>query len=595
MTGDGAVTFTSVRFTNFKALVNFSVSLESFNILVGENNSGKSTVISAFRALEIALRKARARKAERVPAPGKSSEWGWNITSSDLPITLENVHTDYEEAESSIVFRLSNGTVLHLHFPRDGGCFLLIENREFLRTPARVRREVPVDIGVVPVLGPVEHEEKVLTEETVRQGLATHRASTHFRNYWRLNPDGFKQFASLIQKTWPGMTIEPPEVVDLMDQKLAMFCNEERMPRELAWAGFGFQIWCQLLTHLLRSQEAAILVVDEPEVYLHPDLQRKLMEILRTLGPEILLTTHSTEIMGEAEPSDMLLVDKAKRSAERLKNVEAVQGAIEQIGSVHNVTLTQLARTRRVLYVEGKEDFKRLRRFAGTLGLESLASGLDVTPVKSGGFGRWKEIYSSAWGIENALGTPLKMGAVFDSDFWPAGEIDEMVEKLKERLRFVWVLGRKELENYFLEPAVLDRALTRWIADRARRTDSDAPEARPIEELLEEATAPLRDEAQAQYVARKLEYLERTNADGGKDSSTRTREALEWFSDHWDSLDERLKVVPGKAALANLRGIVQAAYGVSLTDVRIIGEFREDEIPSDLKDLLMALDGFRQT
>jgi len=587
------VSFTSVEFHGFKAFRRFSISLEPMNVLVGANNSGKSTAISAFRALDIALRKARARKAEAMEGPG-GRRWGWNITSSDLPITLENVHSDYEDEDSTITFRCNNGRRLFLHFPKDGGCFLLAErNGETIRTPSRFKSVFPVEIGVVPVLGPVEHEEQVVTFDTVRTGLPTHRASRHFRNYWRLNPELFPNFAELVAETWPGMTIEPPEVVDFMNQKLAMFCREDRMARELFWAGFGFQVWCQLLTHLIRSREASIVVIDEPEIYLHPDLQRKLVVLLRELGPDVLMATHSTEMMGEVDPSDLLVVDKSKRSAERLKSLEAVQGAIDQLGSVHNMTLTQLARTRRVLFVEGQDDFRRLRRFAAVIGLDDLASGLDLTAVEAGSFSRWKDVYASAWGIETILGTELAIGAVFDSDFWPPEEVAEIIKQLEERLSFVRVLQRKEMENYLLLPPPLERAIRRWIRDRARRTGLEEPTPRPIRVLLDEATAPLKDEAQSQYIARRLDYLERTNPDGGKDRATRTREALEWFSEQWEHLERRLCVVPGKEALGRLRSLVQAEYSISLTDARIISECKAEDLPEDLKSLLTALDEFR--
>ena len=71
---DSDASITSVQFRNFKALENFSISLDRMNILVGPNNSGKSTVIGAFRVLSVGLRRAAARNPEilgiRDTAPG---------------------------------------------------------------------------------------------------------------------------------------------------------------------------------------------------------------------------------------------------------------------------------------------------------------------------------------------------------------------------------------------------------------------------------------------------------------------------------------------------------------------------------------------
>ena len=110
-----------------------------------------------------------------------------------------------------------------------------------------------------------------------------------------------------------------------MEDRLAMFVSENRIDRELYWSGLGFQIWCQLLTHISRCSESDILVVDEPEVYLHPEVQRHLLGILREVNPDILLATHSVEILGEADPSEILLIDKSKPSARRLRDIEGVQ------------------------------------------------------------------------------------------------------------------------------------------------------------------------------------------------------------------------------------------------------------------------------
>ena len=53
--------FTSVEFKRFKAFSSFRIDLKHFNILVGPNNCGKSTVLTAFRILASAMRLANAR------------------------------------------------------------------------------------------------------------------------------------------------------------------------------------------------------------------------------------------------------------------------------------------------------------------------------------------------------------------------------------------------------------------------------------------------------------------------------------------------------------------------------------------------------
>lgn len=94
--------FTSVRFHNFKAFRKYSVSLKEFNVLVGPNNAGKSTIISAFRILSEGIRKALARKSEFLELPNQST-WGYRVSLIDLPVATENVFYNYDDKESAIV------------------------------------------------------------------------------------------------------------------------------------------------------------------------------------------------------------------------------------------------------------------------------------------------------------------------------------------------------------------------------------------------------------------------------------------------------------------------------------------------------------
>jgi len=118
------------------------------NILVGSNNSGKSTILSAFRALEVGP-VGHAQKCRE----GMRHLWGYKISEEVLPITIENVHTDYAETDTTITFR--NGNRLQLYFPHDGGCIPERKGKP-IHKPKAFKEAFPITIGLVPVLGPVE-------------------------------------------------------------------------------------------------------------------------------------------------------------------------------------------------------------------------------------------------------------------------------------------------------------------------------------------------------------------------------------------------------------------------------------------------------
>ena len=587
--GNNKVSITSVDFQNFKAFESFSLRISNLSILVGPNNSGKSTILSAFRVLVAGLRRARSKTPELLDGPN-GRMFGYPVNHESLPISFENVHTDYADTDTAVTFKLSNNNKLILFFPKDGGCNLIpISERCRVSSPKMFKQEFPVTVGVVPVLGPVEHRESILTEDTVRQDLSTHRASRHFRNYWLHNPEGFDKFSSLVAKTWPGMDIQFPRRVDQLNRELVMFCGEDRIPRELYWCGFGFQVWCQLLTHISRSRSDSIIIIDEPEIYLHPDVQRQLLGILRDTGPSVLLATHSTEIMGEADPSGILLVDKRKKSAERLRDIKGVQSALELVGSIQNITLTQLARNKRVLFVEDLDDYAILKRFAKRLDLLELSSGNGLTPIKSDGFSSWERIQALTWGIDK-IGGELFIGAVFDRDYRSNEEAAEILEKLRKHLEFAYLLNWKEIENYLLVPSVLGRAIKKALDERIALPSNTSNDAESISTILGRITNTFRAATQAQYIARRNQFL----AHSGRDQATITAETIGFFEDKWETLETRIGIVPGKLVLKKLRSELHLKHNINLTDARIIEAYKREEIPNDFKVMLQDLETFRR-
>ena len=194
------VHFTSVRFRRFKAFRDYSLHLRDFNVMVGPNNSGKSTIIGAFRILYEGLRKARAKKPEYMSVPGHNG-FGYRIDLSGLPVSTENIFTDYDDTEvATVTFGISNKNKLQLVFPAVSACILFCETvGKEVRTPAEFKKQYPLSIGFVPTLGPVEHNEPLYKAEAARLALMTHTASRNFRNIWYHYRDHFNEFRALIK------------------------------------------------------------------------------------------------------------------------------------------------------------------------------------------------------------------------------------------------------------------------------------------------------------------------------------------------------------------------------------------------------------
>ena len=581
------IRITSVYFKNFKALKAYSVSLQKLNILVGPNNCGKSTVIGAFRILDSALRIARVKMPDVLQGE-LIGKFGYHISKSIIPVSLENVHYDYMDESSEILFRLSNGNNLRLYFPSEGECFLVpeLEGRR-ISSPARFQKEFPLIIRVIPVLGPVEHEETLLSKETVRSSLATHRASRHFRNYWHHYPEEFESFRQYLENSWPGMSIDMPTCEYTNDPiTLSMFCKEGRYLRELYWAGFGFQIWCQLLTHITRSQSSSLLVVDEPEIYLHPNLQHQLLAILRDAGPDILLATHSSEIISDADASEIVVVDKNRSSGQRLRDVDGVQDALGALGSIHNIVLTQFANSKKILFVESLSDYKLIVLFAKRLGFDRLSDSTCLSVIPTEGFGAIKKVKSLSWVLKKAFKGRFKLACVFDRDYMANEELSQIEMEMKNDVDFVFIHKCKEIENYLLNVNVLVKALSGAIYERDKCLNVDISGS--IINLLSEITSELKDEVQKHYIAKRVDFFIKRK----HDVVTITGEAQSYVNDRWNDLGARLEIVPGKIVLNRLRNSISSKYGITLTDNRIVRSFSRETASEDLMFLLSSLDDY---
>lgn len=585
--------FTRVDFHRFKAFEKFSLHLRHFNILVGPNNAGKSTILASFRILAAAMRRAKARNPTIVQGPS-GAKYGYVIDIAGISVAEENLFFNYDEVEPAHVrFRLSNGNDLTLFFPEPRACFLLVDGPSGApRNTTAFKREFDCQVGFVPILGPVDHHEPLYREEAARLALYNYTAARNFRNIWYHYPERFEEFRELLHETWPGMDIDRP-IVDRSYERpvLHMFCPEERIPREIFWAGFGFQVWCQMLTHIVQSSHRGVFLIDEPDIYLHADLQRQLIGLLRDLSADVLIATHSTEIITEAEPDDIVLIDKKRRSSRRIKQPAELLEVFATLGSNLNPVLTQLAKTRRVLFVEGL-DFQIISKFARKLGHPGVANRASFAVVPVGGFSP-ERIRNLKDGMETTLGGKIAAAAILDRDYRSIDECTAIAEECNSFCNVTVVHSRKEIENFLLVPQALDRAAARKLADQNRRTGKTLPYETSLADIARDYVDEVKNSVASQYIAFRRRFDRSRNP--GLDEATSNSAALKELDALWKSPETALEVVPGKEALGFVNRTLQERYGISVTPTGVIDAMNQSEIPLEVIDLVKELEKFAKS
>jgi AAA15 family ATPase/GTPase len=585
---------TSVKFSNYKSFNQFSLTLNQFNILVGPNNAGKSTVIGSLKILAEGIRKARSRKPVLIESPKKTQILGYQIDLTQVPVAVENVFHNYEDDTPAIIrFKLSDGAFLQIFFPKQGECYMNYESEErIIYSPTDFKKYVDLEIGYVPILGPVDHTETLYQKEAARLALLSHTASRNFRNIWFHYQEDFSEFKELIKQTWPGMDISLPEINrSLKTTTLNMFCPEERIPREIFWAGFGFQVWCQMLTYIVKNKNSSIFLIDEPDIYLHSDLQRQLLGILKNLGPDILIATHSTELISEADLNDILVINKVNQSAHRIKDPTQLIDIFKVLGSNLNPVLTQIAKSKRVLFVEGK-DFSVLSKIARRLKKDQVANRSDFAVVAVEGFNPMR-LKAFKEGIEKTIGSKILSAVIFDKDYRSELEVNEEKKELEKINLFAHIHSCKEIENFLIIPAVIEKAIIEKLNESNKRSGDSMKLRDNISALLSQISDDYKHKTQAQLQTHQFRFEK--SKDPKIHESAIIEKILKDFEKKWDHVEQRYKMLPGKDFFSSLNRVLQTIYGISVTYGNIINYLQKSTIPDELKSLIEEIDKFRRT
>lgn len=549
-------------------------------VLIGPNSAGKSTVVGALGATSHMVRVAKKFKAAKRQIRGERVVWCHEFSTAQVGLDEDSLRWESRDEEVQVRTTFADGSRLTAIWPPNGEgppyFFVQSSDLRSRREPSEVRSLLPA-IDVVPPLGPLERIEELHDPRYVRDSVRTRYASRNFRNqlllcYQQQLPGcEWNEWQDFLRRWLPEMNLGDPE---LTDNGIDIYYRDEMTQawKELVWAGDGYQVFVQGLFHLYRLRGSKVIVLDEPDIYLHADLQRRLVQVAGGAEAQLILTTHSAEIAAEVGTAAIVWMDRTRTRAVRAPADDALSRLSGSIGSHFNLRLARALRCRLTLFLEG-DDAVYLKRIARLLGCMSVANERNLAIVPIEGRGNWKRLEGLAWLNNHLLAGSIEPLIVVDRDYHSAESVDELKRTLREWGVVGWVWERKELESYLLSPPAI------------ARVSGSSEEV--ISTLLAGITLPMYEEVLFQSVACwKQDFPEdRRLAD-----ATVAKKFVDQLRTAWEDPPERLWRCPAKECLSALNRLLEEHGARSVSFDGVVRQMQASDVPSELSDLIRLVE-----
>ena len=572
----------NLELKNYRGFNSHTLPLRALSVMVGHNNAGKSTLVEALRILSLVTERTGTLNFRDPPGWTELPKIERGVTPSldGLEIELSTITNQYSRAPAEVLASFSGGESIHLMITVERRSFAVLRDAagNIIRTKGNARKASFPELQVLPQISPLDQGEKILGDRYVRRNMSSSLASRHFRNQLRLHRTAYTRFRRMAEATWPGIRIlELQGARGYQGQDLSLLVRDRDFASEVAMMGHGLQMWLQIIWFLSRASTTATVVLDEPDVYMHPDLQRRVIRLVRNRFPQVIIATHSIEIVADVDPSEIIIVDRRRTKSHFADSLPAVQQLIERIGGVHNLHLARLWTSRRLVLVEG-DDLRYLKATHDKLFPESTVPLDDIPHSSIGGWNGWPYAIGQSMLAHNALGETVRVYCILDSDYYTPEVIRRRQEEAEKRNVELHIWEQKEIENYFILPNVIARV----VAKRNQR-GGNSRLIEFIEMKIEDIVHTLQNVVFDAYA----DQFRKGDPKRSEIANSKARERLEGV---FEDPKKALRRVPGKEVLRQLSSWLHQEYGRGVTLRDILREIRANEVPSEVLQVLNSIE-----
>jgi len=569
------------RFRKFKDNI---LHATQHNVLVGANNSGKTSILHALRLFFFAVSDEFSGTSDRITFHKR-----YIAVDNVLPIAdAEELWTDRvtgnKKAKGVIIkVEFENGLVIEVTFTHRFGQVHVdadvevnsagpLSGEQINEAIAHKLAFIPGLVGILPKEPYVTPARRSAMSIEARYSEMYRSALTH------LDATDKNAINSINQILKEHLDVEITNIQFNPDKNVYVNIeySQNGVLLDLANSGSGMLQIIQLLVYIYLHKPS-LLLIDEPDAHLHPELQEKVGSILRDVAKELsaqlFVATHSPDVIDSFDPKEIFFINAEKKTLQPFKKDDAFVTNLIDSGIITNSSLSRIAVRPKCLVVEDAK-ITTIKAIDNALGTNLFNVTGDYKRAK--GVSKFETIHNVYLTVQEIVGKKISIFFIQDRDGLPDKFLDYIRKKYKQKGLDVEILDRHEIENYLLDGKIIRAAL------KAKGKDVPLKDCR---HMLVDAAGTIKADTRGD-IRRKCKHVNHfCDKPDGLDDKAVEAKVDQWFDGLTLNEATVLQVFPGKELLKKLRDIISNQYSVDIRESDLRAVLTKNRLADDLKNI----------